>query len=175
MNEELQQQIDILRKEFEELKITSKMPDHSHTGYDVSRIQWINIAQKKFYIYHTIFGVNAALTDSYGTFFIAPFDCVVTAFSEIHQVAGTDGGSVTLNLEKLTSGIAPDSGNQMLSPALSLKSTINVVQSGVLVTVDDPTKISYTSLVKDDRLCLKDSGNLTTVNTVSVLVELTML
>jgi len=166
----IQQQIDNLKNEIERLKNDKLTFDHQHTGLDFSRVVWDNISTKKLYIHHTLYGANAATAANYGTFFIVPFACVVNGFKEIHQVAGSDAGAVTLTLEKLTGTTAPDSGAVVLSAALSLKATANTLQEGVMtITNADRT------LAKDDRLCLKDAGTLTNVSNVSVLIELIVL
>lgn len=150
--------------------VGENMPDHRHNGFDVSRVYFDDLVDRKIQVNHTIVGTAAATAANYGVFFIAPFPCYVSSFREVHQTLGTDGGAVTLQLEKLTSGQAPDSGTALLSTALSLKTTINVVQSGVIV----PLNTSY-NLATGDRLCLKDAGTLTAVANVTVSVELVLI
>ena len=156
-----------LEKRVRALESKPAMPDHQHNGFDVSNVLWDNVTRRKIYISHTIVGADAAVAANYTTFWIAPFACYVTGVKEAHQAVGSDAGAVSLQLEKLTSGVAPDSGVAMLSTALSLKATANVVQNGTL----SPT-LSNINLAKDDRLCLKDAGVLTGISNVSVLVEL---
>lgn len=101
----------------------------------------------------------------YGVFFIAPFSVEVTGFFEVHQVAGTDGSAVTLQLEKLTSGQALDAGATLLDSTINLKATKDTVQEGTLTT----TRLDLV-LEKGDRLALKDSGTLTGLENVVVYV-----
>jgi hypothetical protein len=147
------------------LESTPKMPDHRHNGFDASRVQWADITSRSFYVHHTIQGSAAATATNYGTFWIAPFACRAFSFQEVHQTLGTDGGTVSLTLEKLTGTQAPDSGVAMLSAALSLKTTINTVQTGTMTTT-----LANVNLAKGDRLCMKDAGVLTVVANVSVIV-----
>lgn len=146
------------------------LPDHFHNGTDVSRINFADVYQKKVYLQWSIPGIQAATATNYGVFWIAPVACYVSNFYEVHQTAGTDGGAVTVTLEKLTGTTAPDSGSVVLGTALSLKATANTVQTGTLTTT-----LANKTLAKGDRLCLKDSGVLTSVANVTVLTEITIL
>ena len=161
------EKLNILEQEISKLRKNPRLPDHFHNGFDVSRINYSDIYQKKFYVYHTIEGTAAATATNYGTFFIVPFTCVLTKFQEVHQTAGTDAGNVTLTLEKLTGTTAPDSGSVVLETALSLKATINSVQTATLTTTN-----ANRNLAIGDRLCLKDTGTLTAVANVTVMAEL---
>lgn len=156
MEEELQKQIDDIKK--------SIGIDHQHNGFDMTKVEWININTKKLFIHHTI--VTGATAGNYGTFYIVPFPCVLMGFKEVHQVLGTDVGAVTVTLERLTGTQAPDAGTEMLLTPLSLKTTINTVQSGVMSIP------ASRSLATNDRLCLKDAGTLTAVSNVCVIIEL---
>lgn len=130
--------------------------DYRYLKNKLERINW------------TIIDSAAATGANFGVFFIATAPCVVEEMWESHKVAGTAGGSVTLDLEKLTSGIAPDSGSTILSAALSLKTTADTPQRAV-----PGISIAPRQLARGDRLCLKDSGVLTSLSnvTVSVLIR----
>lgn len=145
-------------------------PDHFHNGYDYSPINFQSIYQKKLWVHTSVPGTSAATATNYGVFWIAPMACSVSQVWEVHQTLGTDGGAVTVNLEKLSGTTAPDSGSTILATAFSLKATINTVQTGTLVTTQ-ATK----TLAKGDRLCLKDSGVLTAVAGVTLLIEITII
>ncbi len=150
-------------------KWQKKWEDHQHTGIDSQYIRQIDVSDRKFYVSHTIPGTQAATAANYGVFFIAPFKCYVSDVKEVHQVLGTDAGAVTLGIEKLTSGEAPGSGDDVLSTALSLKTTINTVQSGTITATTANSNLSI-----GDRLCMEDAGTLTAVANVTVLIELTI-
>src|SRR3990167_992877 len=79
-----------IKKLVEKLSKEPILPDHYHTGTDLSRINRGNIYQKKVHIHHTIVGTSAATSTSYGVFFIAPFTCYVNKIQEVHMTAGTD-------------------------------------------------------------------------------------
>ena len=73
--------------------------------------------------------VEAADAGSYGNFFIADRAWKIISISEVHRVVGT-GGSV--QVEKLTSGTAKDSGTDLLTTAFSLTASVNVPRFGTL-------------------------------------------
>ncbi|OQA64082.1 MAG: hypothetical protein BWY38_03081 [Ignavibacteria bacterium ADurb.Bin266] len=109
-------------------------------------------------------GTNSALSTEYGVFFIARFPCEIIAVSEVHSTAGTNAGSVNVNIEKLTGTEALDSGLEVLVSPFDLKGTINTVsnKSGV--------DLQNTKLKPGDRLALKDSGTLTSVAGVCITI-----
>jgi hypothetical protein len=165
--QQLQDEIQKLWSTINQLQSAPAIPDHFHNGYDVSPINFSMIYQKKVYIHHTLQGANAATASNYGTFWIAPFACLAKSVSEIHQTAGTDGGTVSLQVEKLTGTTAAGAGSNIMGTAYNLKNTANTLQSFALVT----TAASIT-LAKGDRLALKLSGTPTSLSTVSVMTEL---
>ena len=113
-------------------------------------------------------GTMPATAGNYGAFAWIYAPCVVEEIWESHEVAGSDAGAVTVDLEKLSSGTAPASGTTILSTALSLKTTANTPQQGTL-----KSDISARQLARGDRLALKDSGTLTDVAglVVSVIIR----
>ena len=159
-----------MQKQINELKRNPPLADHFHTGLDVSQVDWKSLKGRKLYVHHTIQGTAAATGTNYGVFFIVPAPCYLSSFKEVHQTAGSDGGAVTLTLEKLTGTTAPDSGSVMPASALSLKASANTVQTGTLTTT-----LSNLNLAIGDRLCMKDSGTLASVANVTVVCELTMI
>lgn len=103
-------------------------------------------------------------------FFVAPFDCIITNASETHTALGTDGSAVTLQIEKLLTGVAPGSGTVLLSnntnAGFNLKGTINTPQhAGFKAGVSRRLK-------KGDRLATKKAGTATAVAGVVVTVTL---
>lgn len=109
-------------------------------------------------INHSLPGVLPATAANYGVFFIADLPCYVVQFQESHEVVGSDGGGVTVGLEKLTGTTAPGSGTSVLESELSLKATINTVQTGTLSAT-----LASRQLAKGDRLAIDDTGVLTAV------------
>lgn len=144
------------------------LPDHQHNGFDSTRVNFTDLAQKKLYVQHVIFGTNAATTTNYSTFMIAPVACTLTAFREVHETAGTDGGAVTLTIEKLTGTTAPGAGTAMLASTLSLKATAATVQTGTMSTTP-----ANRTLALGDRVALLRTGTLTSVANVTVQLEFT--
>lgn len=161
------EELDIAIEELENWKY--KWEDHQHTGVDSQYVRQIDVSDRKFYISHTIPGTQSATAANYGVFFIAPFKCYVSKVQEVHLTAGSDGGAVTLGIEKLTSAEAPGSGDDVLSTALSLKTTAGTVQSGTITATRADSNLEI-----GDRLCLEDTGTLTAVANVTVLIELTI-
>lgn len=143
------------------------LPEHFH---ETDRIDWRFLRGRKVYIHHTIYGADAATAGNYGVFWIAPFECVVSEIREVHQTAGTDTGAVTLQIEKLTGTQALDGGVELLAEAFDLKGTANTVNTGTLTTT-----LADRNLNRGDRLAMKDSGVLTSVNNVTVIIEVTIL
>lgn len=115
----------------------------------------------------TVVDTTAATAANYGTFFIVPAAGVLEEAWETHKTAGTNGGAVTLQIEKLTSGQALDAGTEILATAFNLKSTANVPVRQI------PTAtIGARQLARGDRLALKDAGTLTDVAHVTVTVAI---
>lgn len=118
-----------------------------------------------FVVSKSLDGASPATAANYGVIFIAPFKCAVVQIDEVHTTAGTNGGAVTLNVERLQGTEALDAGDALLSTAFNLKGIANTVQNGALVAN------STVVLEKGDRLALKDSGTLTDVAGVCVTVK----
>lgn len=159
-------QIKALWDAVKQLQQNPVLVDHYHTGFDASRVNWIDINQKRIHVLHTIYGTDAATAANYSAFFITPLACVVNDFREVHTTAGTDGGAVTLQLEKLTGTTAPGGGLAILATALNLKGTANTIQTASIIST------ANRSLAKNDRLALLKSGTLTSVANVTVMLEL---
>lgn len=171
----MEQELKQLKKSVDAL--SAQFAFHEHTGTDNNSIMFDNLKQKKLYISHFIAdGTDAA---NYGVIFTAPFDCVVSYVSEVHQTAGTNGGAVTLQLEKLTGTQALDAGGEILSPAIDLKATANTVTvypdsfTSTTFSQDITSNKKHYTLKKGDRLALKDAGTLTDVAGINVVIGLT--
>lgn len=93
------------------------------------------------------------------------------AVTEVHAVAGSDGGAVTLQVTKDVSTDAPGAGTDLLSTALNLKSTANTPVDGALVTTT-----ATVTFAAGNRLSIDFAGTLTAlqgVNLVAILKRLT--
>jgi hypothetical protein len=142
---------------------------HHHTGIDSNKVTFSDLSNKKIWIRHTLVGANASVAINYGCFFIIPVSAYISVFKEVHETAGVDAGTVTLDLEKLTGTTSPGSGTVIDTAGLSLKSNPNTIQTAKLFTV-----ISTINFSANDRLALKLTGTPTSVAGLTVLVELTV-
>jgi len=117
-------------------------------------------------------GTSAATQGNYGVFFTnnTSNSWEIERISESHTTAGSDGGTVSLQVERLQGAEAPDSGDLLLSTAFNLKGTANTVQHG-----DLSSNKSLLIIQQGDRLCLRDSGTTTAVAGVNVSVFLKLL
>jgi hypothetical protein len=75
------------------------------------------------------------------------------------DVAGTHGSDVTIQVYRVKAGIAPASGQALLTAPLNLKATANSVQNGVMVTNAD----GYLNLNAGDSLAYVITGTATSV------------
>lgn len=143
----------------------------SEDGKDISvesKLFFNQVANKDpFLVSTSLPGVLAATASHYGVFFTAPFPCEIVRVSIVHSTAGSDAGSVSLQLEKLTGTQALDAGVAVLAAGYDLKGTANTVAFPALTT----TKANRI-LEKGNRLALDDAGTLTAVAGVQVTVEL---
>ena len=98
------------------------------------------------------------------TFWTAPAKCVVDYVVARWNTASTSG---TVNVHKVPSGTAPDSGTALLSSAISTAGTADTNATGTLST----TK-STLELAAGDSLQLVDGGTLTNLVDLSVTVGL---
>jgi len=140
-------------------------------------IKWEDIVSKDgFYITYVVPGSSLLSSTYFGMFFTAYWPCEVVGVSETHAVAGTDGGAVTLQLERLKPGVAAGAGEDILITAFDLKSTANtpVEQSGFDFVRTPSTVDGWQPRQLDagDRIALKTSGTLTGLNYVLVTVYL---
>lgn len=140
---------------------------HTHNGKDAEKVEFDNLKDKTLIITHTLVGSDAATAANYGVFFVSPVDGYVNRVLEAHATAGTDGSAVSLNIEKLEDGEALGSGDEVLETDLSLKATANTTQYGTINYIR-----ANSALNVGDRLALKDTGTLTSVDTVTVTVEI---
>lgn len=154
MQEDLQKIINTVKS------LQNDMRKHSHTGLDNT-----TPIETPYVIRITIPGTQSATASNYSVIDNIPFPIDIVAIYESHTTAGTDGGAVTLQVEKLTGTQALDAGTTLLSTAFDLKGAINTVSTGSLTT----TKSDLT-LSKGDRIALKDAGVLTAVEGVCVTI-----
>jgi len=116
-----------------------------------------------FYITENIVSTSAQTAANYGHIFTATCPCEVMIASEVHSVAGSDAGSVVLDIQKLTGTTALGSGTSILATTFNLKSTAYtpVQKSGTGLS-------TARQLATTDRLALKTTGTLTALQGVQV-------
>ncbi len=121
---------------------------------------------------------DAQTAANYTHFFVADRSYSVVAITEVHSTAGTDAGTVTLQVEKLSGTTAPGSGKNMLATAFNLKGTANTPQYATLITAagsgsgGSTTSGTPTNIAKGDRIAWKTSGTLTSLQNVLVTILL---
>ena len=109
---------------------------------------------------------QVAAADIAKTFFIAPAACKVISAYERHVTAA--GQDAVMTVEKLTTGEAPGSGDDLFTVGFDANSTANTPVSKTAVTTAAGT------LAAGDALCLKQqSGNIGSyaLGTVTVTLE----
>lgn len=146
----------------------SQTPFHTHNGADSQQVNFKNLVGRFEFLNEVLPGSSAATVGNYGVIFIAPYKCTFLGATEVHAALGTDGGAVTLQIEKLISTTATGSGTNLLATPFNLKGTINTVQTGILAIVAKSTF----NLNKGDRLGLSLTGTPTSVSQVCVIVQL---
>jgi len=124
------------------------------------------LRNKRTVITAVVQGTAGATAGNYDVFWVAPFGCIIETIRETHTTLGTDGGAVTLNVEKLTSGQASGAGTDLLSSTIDLKGTIDTPVDGTLSTT-----ISTLQIAENDRLGLVLAGTPTSVANVVVTIE----
>lgn len=110
-------------------------------------------------------GADSQTAAKYGVIVTAPAAFEVVSVTEVHSTAGTDAGTVTLDVEKLTGTTAPGSGTSILASTFNLKSTANTP-----VTKEGNTLASDHKFAEGNRLAVKTSGTLTALQGVCVTI-----
>jgi len=143
------------------------MEFHVHNGQDMDKIQYSDLQRKLVYIPYRILSANTAT--SYGVVFTANENGRVVYISESHKTAGSSGGAVTMDLEKLTGTTASGSGRGLLRTKFNLKNTANTVVQKENNSDFVATSISNTidiTFKKGERLGMTTIGTLTAVDDV---------
>lgn len=117
---------------------------------------------------HVLFGATPQTAANYNHFFIARYPIEVMRVSEVHSVAGTDAGAVTLDIEKLTGTQASGAGSTVLTSTFDLKSTANTVvtKEGRQLTSSTQGRI----IRENERLGLVLSGTPTSIEDLVVCI-----
>jgi len=117
------------------------------------------------YITHSLFGTTAQTATNYGIIFVARHPIEIMRITETHSTAGSDAGTVTLDVKKAGSGVAIASGTTLLTSTFNLKSTANtpVIKEGVNLSANRVLK-------EGDRIGLVSSGTLTALTDVQITI-----
>lgn len=121
---------------------------HTHSGTDSLKVNFLNLLNKILVTPYTLFGTQAATVGNYSVFFTAPFPCTLSSATEVHTIAGSDTGSVFLQVEKLTGTIAPGGGLSLLIPISSITTAIVSAGGSGYVVNDTITLTGGTATVQ---------------------------
>ena len=89
----------------------TQIPSHVHNGVDSQQVSYNSLTDVADTVTYTLFGTNAATSSNYSIFFVAPYQLKLMSAREVHATNGTDGGAVSLQIERLTGTTAPGSGD----------------------------------------------------------------
>ena len=121
-------------------------------------------AVKGFTVSTQLSGTQAATSANYQRFWTAPAKCVVDSVVASWATASSSG---TLNVEKVPSGTAQDSGTDLLSATISTAGAADTNNTGTLSTT-----AATLELAAGDSLALVDGGTLTNLVSLTVTVGL---
>lgn len=99
-------------------------------------------------------------------------DMEIMSVTERHETLGTDGGAVTVDVVKASSGTALASGTSLLASTISLKATINTTQSRTLAAGTLASTAAGRTVLAGQCIGLKFSGTMTAVTGVCITVVL---
>ena len=99
-------------------------------------------------------------------FYIANKAYEVTAIKTVHVTKGSDGGAVTLQIERLQGTETSTNGDDLMSATLNMKGDAATVQSGAMVAT------SVVELAAGDRLGTVLTGTTTALAGLVVTVSL---
>lgn len=115
-------------------------------------------------------GTSAATSTNYPFIITARYPMEVTYISEKHETAGSDVGTVTLDIVKVADGSAISTGSSVLLTAFNLKAAANTLieKSGTALVTTTVRGVGYRQIQQKDSFALKTSGTLTAVAGVHV-------
>ena len=125
--------------------------------------------EQAYFVVDLSLATNALCVDQ--AFFIAQLPCKVVGISYIHATAGTDSGAVNVQVTKDTGTDAPGAGTDLLTnntnAGFNCKGTINVLQTGALVTAE-----ATRTLAAGERLSVDFAGTTAALAGVTLSVRL---
>src|SRR3990167_1444113 len=81
---------------------------------------------------NVLFGIQGSTAGNYGAFFVVPVKCEVIRIDEVHEVKGSDGSAVELDIERLRGTENTAQGDLLLTTPFNLKATEATVYNGTL-------------------------------------------
>ena len=122
--------------------------------------QWVGLGNT---VVNTTFPVVAE--DVSQNIFVADKKYNILSVSEVHSTAGSDNGTVSVDVQACNSTQAPGSGTTVLASVFNLKSTANTVVNKTLAT-------TLPTLAVGDRLAVNFTGTPTSLAGVVITVVL---
>ncbi len=110
-------------------------------------------------------GTSAATAGNYGRFLTLKLPIQITRIQEIHEVIGSNGGAVTLDVVVVNNGAAISAGTSLLITPFNLKSTANT-----LVVKQKRDLSNARTIAPTQTIALKTAGTLTDVAGVCVTI-----
>jgi len=118
-----------------------------------------------YYFTAKVQGTSATTSGNYGIFATVRYPIQIIRIDERHEVAGSDGSAVTLDVVVVNNGSAVSTGASLLASTFNLKATADTLQ------IKDKRNLSNNRFVEPNQsIALKTSGTLTAVAGVSVTV-----
>ncbi len=145
------------------------MEQENKVEFENSQIEikknFLEVVRYGKYIAHSIYGATAQTATNYGIIFVARHPIEIMRITETHSTAGSDAGTVTLDVKKAGSGVAIASGVTLLTSTFNLKSTANtpVYKEGQDLSANRKLK-------EGDRIGLVASGTLTSLTDVQITI-----
>jgi hypothetical protein len=97
-------------------------------------------------------------------FGICPVRSKLIAVKEVHGTAGSDGGAVTLSIERLQGTETSGNGDAVVNATINLKGTADTVQSGTIVNTS-----SIDVFEEGNRVGINVTGTTTSVANMAVV------
>lgn len=145
--------------------ITKSNPFIEEKSFQSKKFEYQDLNNKDgFYIVISLPGTLSATTGNYNHFFIARHPLEIMWVSYVHSAVATVG-TPTLNVQRLTSGVAAGSGDNILVIGFDTTAPANVPQ-----TKQGKDLTKNTILIEGDRLALVPTGTLTNLSNVVVTV-----
>jgi hypothetical protein len=117
------------------------------------------------------YGANAAILDGF-VFTAADADYELVCVSEVHDVAGTNGSAVTLDVVKCASGTTVASGTSLLTSTFDLKSTADIPVTKTVSNGGIAQAESSRQILQGESVAFNFTGTLTDLAGVAVTVTL---